>query len=159
MSEIEHKTDESVHRILKKLNNTFVTPFDRDYIYDIAHQVDDCVDFMDDVSEIIAMYGIQTLPHRSKKVVKILQEAARLTTDVMPRLAKLSDIQGFWIQINSLENEADRLYRLTISDIFKNEKDPIEIIKLKELAETLESCADAFETLASTIETVAIQSS
>jgi predicted phosphate transport protein (TIGR00153 family) len=159
LTEIEHKADEATHAIIKKLNSTFVTPFDRDNIYKLASEIDDCVDLIEDSAEIIVTYKIAQLPKKTKAMARLLQNAAEITLKVMPRLVKNKEISKFWVEINSIENEADKLFRLIITDLFAEEKDPIKLIKAKDLIENMEKCADTFEHLASTVETISIEES
>jgi predicted phosphate transport protein (TIGR00153 family) len=159
LSEIEHKADESTHTILKKVFSTFVTPFDRDYIYNLAHRMDDIVDLLDDVSEIVSLYKIDKLPAKTKKFVKLLVDASELCLEYIPKLDSPSKLSDFWIEINSIENECDKLFRTAISNLFEEEIDAIKVIKIKDFLETLEQCADAFEALASVVETIAIEES
>lgn len=159
MRSIEHEADESTHAIMRRLNTTFVTPFDRDDLYALASVLDDCMDHMEEAGDLIVLYRLGELPELMLKQVDVLQACASLAADAMPRLKSMKDLSDFWIEINRLENEADQLYRKLIAELFHNGADAIEIMKLKDVVASLEDAADAFETLANQVETVALKES
>jgi uncharacterized protein len=158
-ADAEHAADEATHEIMRQLNQTFVTPFDRDDIYTLASALDDCMDFMEEAADLIVLYRIETLPSRVVDQVEILQRAAELTERAMPRLRSLDSLPAYWVEINRLENQADKAHRKLLAQLFDDGKDPIELMKLKEVVETLESAADAFEKVANTVETIALKES
>jgi predicted phosphate transport protein (TIGR00153 family) len=157
--EIEHDADNATHAIIQKLNSTFVTPFDRDDIYALASALDDCMDFMDEAADLIVLYRINKIPKKISKQMTILTRAAALTAEAMPNLQSLQGLSDYWVEINRLENQADRAYRALLADLFEAEPDPIHVMKLKELIEALEQAADAFEKVANTVETIALKES
>ena len=159
LNECEHLADEATHEIMRKLNSTFVTPFDRDDIYALASALDDCMDFMEEASDLIVLYKIDELPRRVADQVEILQRCAELTAEAMPHLRSMGDLTEFWVEINRLENQADKLHRKLLAQMFDDVKDPIELMKLKEVVEILEEAADAFEKVANTVETIAVKES
>ncbi|MDT0167166.1 DUF47 family protein [Actinotalea sp. AC32] len=159
LRDAEHAADESTHAFLRKLNTTFVTPFDRDDLYALASGLDDCMDHMEEAADLIVLYRIGSLPELVRDQVEVLRQCAALTADAMPRLRSMKDLPEYWVEINRLENEADRLYRRLIADLFHNGTDAVEIMKLKEVVTALEDAADAFEGLANHVETVALKES
>jgi predicted phosphate transport protein (TIGR00153 family) len=159
LREIEHNADVSTHAIIKKLNSTFVTPFDRDDIYDLASALDDCMDYMEEAGDLIVLYRITRLPAKSSKQISILRRAAAQTAEAMPRLRTLEGLSDYWVEVNRLENQADSAYRALLADLFESETDAIHVMKLKELIEALEHAADAFEKVANTVETIALKES
>jgi predicted phosphate transport protein (TIGR00153 family) len=159
LREIEHSADSATHNIIKKLNSTFVTPFDRDDIYDLASALDDCMDYMEEAADLIVLYRIDRLPKKTGKQITILRRAAAQTAEAMPRLKSLDGLDEYWVEINRLENQADRAYRALLADLFESETDAIHVMKLKELIEALEHAADAFEKVANTVETIALKES
>ncbi|MPV37223.1 DUF47 domain-containing protein [Georgenia subflava] len=156
---VEHDADENTHALLRKLNQTFVTPFDRDDIYALASTLDDCMDDMDEAGDLIVLYKIGDLPAGVSDQVAVLQRCAELTAEVMPRLKSMTGLSDYWVEINRLENHADQAYRRLLADLFNNGQDPIAIIKLKGVIDALESAADSFERLANTVETIALKES
>lgn len=157
MSQIEHAGDEATHAIIKRLNTTFVTPFDRDDIYNLASGLDDCLDYMDEAAELIVLYKLNELPDRVDDQVEILRRMAELTAAAMPRLRSMSELHDYWVEINRLENQADKAYRKLLSHLFEDIKDPILLMKLREVVEVLEKAADAFEKTANFVETIAVK--
>ncbi len=159
LADAEHQADESTHQIMQRLNQTFVTPFDRDDIYLLAARLDDCMDFMEEAADRIVLYKVDSLPPRVADVVQVLQRAAELTAEAMPKLRSMHDLQDYWVEVNRLENQADKAYRKLIAQMFDEVDDPILLMKLKEIVEKLEEAADAFERVANTVETVALKES
>jgi predicted phosphate transport protein (TIGR00153 family) len=159
ISEVEHFADEATHSILRRLNQTFVTPFDRDDIYNLASSLDDCMDFMEEAGDLIVLYKLDELPDRVSEQVQALQRAAELTADAMPRLRSMADLPPYWIEVNRLENEADKVHRELLGQMFDEVTDPIQLMKLKEVVERLEDAVDAFETVANAVETIALKES
>jgi len=161
----EHRADEATHSIFKRVNQTFVTPFDRDDIYDLASALDDCMDHMEAAGEIVVLYGVDELPDAVTDQVRTLQRAAELTADAMPKLATMEALQDYWIEVNRLENEADRTYRSLVADLFRNpryQETPagvVELMRLRAVVDTLEEAADSFETVANTVETIVLKES
>ncbi len=157
MSETESLADESTHAIINRLNTTFVTPFDRDDIYNLASGLDDCMDFMDEAADLIVLYKLNELPDRVEDQVEILQRMAELTAVAMPKLRSMNELHDYWVEINRLENQADKAYRKLLSHMFDEITDPILLMKLREVVEVLEEAADAFEKVANFVETVAVK--
>ncbi|MDR0944842.1 MAG: DUF47 family protein [Bifidobacteriaceae bacterium] len=157
--DIEHSADDSTHAIIRRLNSTFVTPFDRDDIYDLASGLDDCMDYIEEAADLIVLYRIEKIPKKVSKQVAILKTAAELTAEAMPKLRTLDGLADYWIEINRLENQADRLHRALIASLFEHEDNAVKLLKVKELVETLEAAADAFENVANMVETITLKES
>ena len=158
MREVEHQGDEVTHDILRRLNSTFVTPFDRADIA-LAAGVDDVVDAMEEAVDLAVLYQLRTLPAEAAYQIGVLQRMAELTAQAMPRLRTLTDLEGYWIEVNRLENEADRLYRRLLAKLFSGAYDALTVLKLKDVVDALEDAADAFEHVAHTVETIALKES
>lgn len=159
LRDAEHAADEATHRILRELNSTFVTPFDRHDIYALASALDDCMDYMEEAGDLIVLYRLDRLPALVGDQVDLLRRCAELTADAMPRLRAMKDLTEYWVAVNQLENQADRVYRTLLVQMFDNGTDPIELMKLKEVVDTLESGVDAFEQVANTVESIALKES
>lgn len=159
INEVEHLADEATHSIMRRLNQTFVTPFDRDDIYGLASALDDCMDFMDEAADLIVLYKLDELPKRVSDQVQVLQRCAELTADAMPRLRSMDSLGEYWVEVNRLENQADKSHRKLLAQMFDEIADPILLMKLKEVVEKLEDAADAFEKVANTVETIALKES
>jgi predicted phosphate transport protein (TIGR00153 family) len=161
MKEIEHAADESTHEIMRKVNSSFITPFDREDIYALASNLDDCMDHMESAVDRIMLYQISHLPDGVASQVEVLVRMSELTADAMPRLRSMRDLAEYWIEINRLENQADQIYRRLLAGLFNGDfgADTLTIMKLKEVVEELEAAADAFEKVAHKVESIAVKES
>lgn len=155
----EHLGDEATHTIMHRLNKTFVTPFDRDDISSLASALDDCMDHMEEAGDLIVLYKLDELPARVSEQIQVLQRCAELTADAMPRLRSMADLAEYWVEVNRLENQADRAHRKLLAQMFDEISDPIQLMKLKEVVDRLEDAVDAFENVANTVETIALKES
>jgi uncharacterized protein len=159
LRDVEHRSDEVTHGVMRQLNSTFVTPFDREDIYRLANRLDDVMDFIEAAADLIVLYELDELPAENLRVVEVISKAAALTASAMPRLRGLKDLQEYWIEVNRLENEADQIYRRTVARLFSGEFDALTALKLKDVAEELEAAADALEDVADAVETIAVKES
>jgi len=160
MRDIEHNADEATHEIIRKVNSSFITPFDREDIHGLAAALDDCMDLMDAAVDLIVLYRIGELPKGVSDQVEVLSRMSELTADAMPRLRSMKDLSEYWIEINRLENQADQIYRRLLAELFNGEnKDAITVMKFKEVIEELEAAADAFEQVAHKVESIAVKES
>lgn len=163
VKDAEHAGDELTHEIMVKINTTFVTPFDREDIYRLASALDDVIDEIEEAADRIVLYRLGTLPDGVVAQAEVLQRAAAVTAEAMPRLEKLAELQEYWIAVNSLENEADAVYRTLLGDLLAPPDpepaatDVLTLLKIKEVVEILEQAADAFETVANTVESIAVK--
>jgi predicted phosphate transport protein (TIGR00153 family) len=159
MREAEHQTDETTHRIVKRVNTTFITPFDREDIYSLASGLDDVMDHMDEVVDSIVLYGVEEFPEHFADQIEVLQRACRLTAEAMPRLRTMKDLEEFWIEINRLENEGDRNHRRILADLFDGSYKAMQVLKLKDIVDSVEAAIDALETVANIVEQIAVKES
>jgi predicted phosphate transport protein (TIGR00153 family) len=159
MREAEHAADESTHEIMRKVNSSFITPFDREDIYALASTLDDCMDLMEAAVDLIVLYRIDDLPPGVSGQVEVLARMAELTVEAMPRLRSMRDLSEYWIEINRLENQADQLYRRLLAELFNGDLKATAIMKLKEVVDELEAAADAFEKVAHMVESIAVKES
>lgn len=159
INEVEHLADEATHTIMRRLNQTFVTPFDRDDIYGLASALDDCMDDMEEAADLIVLYKLDALPARVSDQVQVLQRCAELTAEAMPRLRSMDSLAEYWVEVNRLENQADKSHRKLLAQMFDEITDPILLMKLKEVVEKLEDAADGFERVANMVETIALKES
>jgi uncharacterized protein len=159
MREAEHAADETWHGIVKRVNSTFVTPFDREDIYSLGSGLDDIMDLMDEVVDMILVYEVKVLPPELSDQVTVLQRCADLTAAAMPRLQSMSSLQDYWIEINRLENQGDKNHRRILAKLFSGEFKAMEVLKLKDIIESLEDAIDGFETVANIIEQLAVKES
>jgi uncharacterized protein len=159
LRDLEHAADQTTHAIFKQLNTSFVTPFDREDIYNLASDLDDVMDYVEAAADLVVLTGLGTLPAEMSQQTALLQRAAQTTAEAMPRLRTMKDLSDYWIEVNRIENEADKLYRRLLSRLYSGEFDALEILKLKEVADQLEEAADAFEHVANVVETISVKES
>ena len=159
MRAAEHDADETTHGIVRKVNSTFVTPFDREDIYALASGLDDVMDMMDEVVDMVLLYEVKVLPPELSTQVEVLQRCAELTAAAMPNLRSMQSLEEYWIEINRLENAGDKNHRRMLAKLFSGEFKTIEVLKLKDIVEALERAIDAFESVAHTIEQIAVKES
>jgi len=159
LSDLEHVGDDRTHQIMREVNSTFVTPFDREDIYRLASRLDDVLDFFEAAGDLVVLYDLEILPLEMPRMAEILVRGAELTAGAMPRLRSLENLSDYWIEVNRLEDDADRLYRRFVARLFGGDFDALTVMKLKEIAEQLEGAADALENVANTVETIAVKES
>ncbi|MGH3373970.1 MAG: DUF47 domain-containing protein [Actinoallomurus sp.] len=159
MRACEHAGDECVHRIMQRMNQTFVTPFDRQDIHRLAGEMDDVMDFMEAAADLVVLYQLDELPRGMIGQVEVLERSAELTAEAMPRLKSMRDLEEYWIEINRLENQGDQVYRRLLAHLFGGSFDALTVLKLKEVVDQLEQAMDAFEHVANTVETIAVKES
>ncbi len=159
MRDAEHQADESTHNVIRRVNTTFVTPFDREDIYALASGLDDVMDFMEEAVDLVLLYEVEHLPAELADQVEVLQRCADLTADAMPRLRTMKDLEEYWIEINRLENAGDKSYRRILAKLFSGKYEALEVLKLKDIVDSLEAGIDAFEKVANTVEQIAVKES
>jgi predicted phosphate transport protein (TIGR00153 family) len=158
MHDLEHLGDEATHEIIRRVNSSFITPFDREDIHMLASRLDDCMDHMEEAADMVDLYKVTEFPKGVAKQIEIIGRMADLTATAMPRLRSMQDLSQYWIEINRLENQADKHYRRLVANLFEH-TDAIHVLKMKDIVTALESAADAFEAVANTVEGIAIKES
>jgi len=156
---IERTGDEMTHAVLTKLNQTFITPFDREDIHQLVSSLDDVLDFINAAGARIIMYRITNPPPAALDLARVILLQAQELHRALPLLRKNGDILTHCVEINRLENEADVISRAAIGQLFDQEKDPITLLKTKELIEFLELATDKAEDVANVLETVILKNS
>jgi predicted phosphate transport protein (TIGR00153 family) len=155
--DIEHEGDELTHEIIRRINVTFVTPFDRSDIHRLASGLDDVLDHIEAAAEYLQLHKIDEPLAQMSTMADTLARAARLTADAMPNLKKLKGLEEYWVEINRLENEGDRIYRRTISELFSGDHKAMDVLKWKDIVEEIEQGIDALEDVANTIEGIVLK--
>jgi len=157
---LEHQGDTITHQIVAQLHRTFVTPFDREDIALLAHTLDDVVDFMHTSSDAMLLYKVDRPGQRARELANIIvQEVVEVEKAVhqLQSRSQLHQILPLCVEINRLENEADRVYRSALAELFENTSDISKIIKWREIYEHLESATDRCEDVANVLEGVALK--
>ena len=158
IEEIEHKGDTITHDVVKKLNTTFITPIEREDILALASSLDDIIDLIHAAATRITLYKLTASTPQAKELgFLILKSVRELNRGISHMGKKMDGVYEHCVEVNSLENEADRVCRDAIADLFEHEKDPIMILKWKEIYETLETATDRCEDAANVLEGVALK--
>src|SRR5437868_14393248 len=157
LSDLEHVGDDITHTILTRLNQTFITPFDREDIHKLASSLDDVLDFIHAAGERLVMYKITVAPPAAAELAHIVVRQTEELAKAVAMLEKHDHVLEHCVEVNRLENEADTVARENIARLFEREKDPIALIKMKELYEVLETATDKAEDAANVLETVVLK--
>jgi uncharacterized protein len=156
---LEHKGDEVIHEIFTRLNQTFITPIDPEDIHNVSSALDNVLDGMEDTAHRLVSYRIDPVPATMVKLSELVSRCAKSLTAAFVALEKGGPIMEHCIEINRLENEADLIGRSAVVDLFDNEKDPILLIKLKEVYEFFEATIDSCEDVADVLQNVVVKNS
>jgi len=155
----EQDGDRITHDIIHRLNQTFVTPIDREDIYELASGLDDIVDYTEEVADYMGLYKIEAPMEQGQRLAHILLQASRQIAEAMPRMRTFKDISHYTVEINRLENDGDRVSREAMASLFDNGIDPMVVIRWKDLFERLEAAIDATEKVANILEGIVIKNS
>lgn len=158
--ELEHHGDSLTHKIFSELNSTFVTPFDREDIHQLTSALDDIMDHMDGTANRLTLYKIKEYPESMIRLIDILQLSIaelHLGVGMLKDLNKKNELQRVFQKVNEYENNADAVFENAVADLFENEKDAIQIIKLKEVLVGLETATDKCEDAANVLEGIYIK--
>jgi predicted phosphate transport protein (TIGR00153 family) len=158
IKEIEHRGDDMTHAVMTKLNQTFITPFDREDIHRLASSLDDVLDFVNAAGQRLVLYKIRRATSPAAELAGLIVRQSEELTKAVSLLEKNKHVLEHCVEINRLEDEADSVCRQAIANLFENEKDPIELIKMKELYEVLEMATDKAEDAANVLEAVVLKS-
>jgi len=153
----EHIGDTITHNIMMRLNQTFITPFDREDIHELASKIDDVIDLVDAAATRLVTYRVQTIRPGVAELAKTIRDATVQILAAVRVVEEKGRVLDYCIEINRLENQADRQCQQLLAALFDQEKDPVQIIKWKEIIETLEFATDKCEDVANVIESVTLK--
>ena len=156
---LEHRGDEVIHEIFTRLNQTFITPIDPEDIHNISAALDNVLDGIEDTAHRLVSYHIDPIPSDLVTLSEFAEACAKELHGALAALEKGGPIMPHCIEINRLENEADRIGRSAVADLFNKEKDPITVIKLKEVYEFIEAAIDSCEDVADVLQNVVVKNS
>src|SRR5713101_3580269 len=156
---LEHECDEISHEILRGIDRTFITPIDREDIHQLAVRLDDVIDLIDGGVRRLALYNIAEPTPRSARLSQIIVQATEVMVKAVAALRKQKGVIAHCIRIKQLENEGDVAYHEAVASLFREETHPIEIIKWKDIYETMEACIDHCEAVAHVLESVVLKHS
>jgi predicted phosphate transport protein (TIGR00153 family) len=162
VKQIEHECDEITHAVVQALHKTFITPIDRNDIYRLITKMDDVMDLVEAAADRLALYDVREMTKEVVDLARCLVSSAEHVLKAVSDLRNLrhpNDILQHCIEINRLENVADNLLRGALARLFRQEKDPIAVIKWKEIYETLEAATDRCEDVANIVEGVVLENS
>lgn len=160
IEEAEHECDKHVHKILKHLNRSFITPIDREDIYLIAKEIDNITDDIESTAHRFNMFNVKSIPEDAIKLASLISKCTLELKGVMEELKnmkKSTTLKKKIIEVNRIENEGDDIFRAAIAKLFVEEKDAVEVIKWKEIYEYLENTLDACEDVANIVEGVVMK--
>jgi predicted phosphate transport protein (TIGR00153 family) len=153
----EQAGDRITHDIIRRLNETFVTPIDREDIYALASKLDDIVDYIEEVADYLGLYKVEAPMDQALQMAEVLHQSCRLVAEAMPRLRGFQDLSHYTVEINRLENDGDRIVREAIASLFNDGIDPMVVIRWKDIFERLEAAIDATEQVAFILESIALK--
>jgi uncharacterized protein len=155
----EHEGDEITHAIIRLLNTTFVTPMDREDIYLLGSALDDVLDSVEAVSDLFNLHRIEMPLPEMKAQADVLLQATEQTERAIEALPQMNRdrLEPYWVEINRLENEGDRLYRRAVADLFSGDYKAMDVLKWKEVIENLEEAIDGLENVANIIESIVLK--
>jgi predicted phosphate transport protein (TIGR00153 family) len=153
----EQEGDRITHDIIQRLNQTFVTPIDREDIYALASGLDDIVDYTEEVADFLGLYRIEAPMVQAQRLATILHHSCRMVAEAMPRLRGFKDIHHYTVEINRFENEGDQVLREALASLFEAGIDPMLVIRWKDIFERLEDAVDATERVSNILEGIVIK--
>ena len=160
MHEVEAASSEATHEIIRKVNGSFITPFDRADMHGLAVALDDCVGLMEAAVDLIVLYRVDEVLPRVAKQVEVIARMADVTADAMTRLRSMKDLAAYWVEVNRLENRANKAYRRMLAELFNTPgADPITVMKHKDIIDALEAAANGFEQVSLKVEAIAVRES
>jgi predicted phosphate transport protein (TIGR00153 family) len=155
----EHEGDEITHALIERLNTSFVTPIDREDIHRLATALDDVLDAVEAVADLLLLHKVVEPLPVMKAQVDVLVQAAEQTQDLLASLAKMdrSRLEPYWIQINSLENDGDQIYRHAVAELFGGDHKAMDVLRWKEVIEYLEEAIDGLESVSNIVEAIVLK--
>jgi predicted phosphate transport protein (TIGR00153 family) len=159
IKEAEHKCDFLTHEIIQRLHRTFVTPLDREDIHTLARSLDDVMDAIDASAAFVRLYRIDSVRADARELARIIKASADQMVIALQALERRSGVAEPAVEINRLENEADRIHQGAVRLLFDEERDPITVIKWKEILDFLEEATDRCEDVANVLEGVVVKHS
>jgi len=157
IKEVEHKCDFLTHEIIQRLNRTFVTPLDREDIHALARSLDDVMDAIDASASLVQLYRLETVRFGARELAKVITASTDSVRLALGALEQHKGLTTHAVEINRLENEADRIHSQAVSRLFDDESDPIVVMKWKETLDFLEDATDRCEDVANVLEGVMVK--
>jgi len=157
IKEVEHKCDYITHQVIQRLHKTFVTPLDREDIHTLARTLDDVMDAIDASAAVVRLYQIESVRPDARELARLVAISTEQVVTAMKALEKRTGVTEAAVEINRLENESDRVHQGAVKRLFEEERDPVVIIKWKEILDFLEDASDRCEDVANVLEGVVVK--
>jgi len=157
LRDIEHEADEITHEIMRRLNTVFVTPLDHDDIHRLASRLDDVVDHVEAAADLFVLHKIERPLPEMKAQAEVLVRTARVTREALSTLPKYKQLADYWVEVNRLENEGDRIYRRAIADLFGGDHKAMDVLKWKDIIDETEAAIDQLEDVANMLEAISLK--
>jgi predicted phosphate transport protein (TIGR00153 family) len=157
LHDIEHEADEVTHEVMRRLNTTFVTPLDREDIHELASLLDDVMDHIDAAADLLVLHKIDKPLKEMQAQTELLVRAANTTQQALSALPDFRSLSEYFIEVNRLENEGDRIYRQAIADLFSGDFKAMDVLKWKDIIDELEAAMDELEDVANALEGIALK--
>ena len=157
MKQLEHEGDEVTHEIMRRLNTVFVTPFDHDDIHRLASELDDVLDHIEAAADLLLLHKIEQPLPDMKAQAGILVQAAAATLMALEKLPKFRELGEYWVTVDQLENDGDRIYRQAVADLFGGNHPAMDVLKLKDIIDEPEKAIDKLEDVSDLLEAIALK--
>ena len=157
IKEVEHKCDFLTHELIQRLNRTFVTPIDREDIHELARSLDDVMDAIDASAAVVRLYRLDSVRFGARELAKVISTSTVVIHHALAALEQAKGVNAHAVEINRLENEADRIHQQAVVRLFDEEPNPITVIKWKEVLDFLEQATDRCEDVANVIESIVVK--
>ncbi len=159
LQDVEHGGDEITHEVMKRLNTVFVTPLDHEDIHRLVSRLDDVLDHIEAASDLIVLHGIEAPLPDMRDQADVLHRASTKVREAMEVLPKFKKLPEYWFEINSLENEGDRIYRRAVAHLFGGDHKAMDVLKWKDIIDEIEAAIDKTEDVANILEAIALKQS
>ena len=157
MKQLEHEGDEVTHEIMRRLNTVFVTPFDHDDIHKLASELDDVLDHIEAAADLLVLHKIEQPLPDMKAQAEVLVQAADATLAALEKLPRYRELDEYWVTVDRLENEGDRIYRQAVADLFSGEHRAMDVLRLRDVIDEPEKAIDKLEDVSDLLEAIALK--
>jgi predicted phosphate transport protein (TIGR00153 family) len=154
---LEHEGDDITHEIMRRLNTVFVTPLDHEDIHVLASTLDDVLDHMEAAADLFVLHKIEQPLPQMKVQADVLVRATQTIREALEQLPNYKELQPYWIEVDRLENEGDRLYRQAIADLFDGDHRALDVLKWRDICDELEAAIDRTEDVSDVLEGIALK--
>ena len=157
LRDLEHEGDEITHEIIRRLNTVFVTPIDHDDIHRLTSTLDDVIDHIEAAADLFVLHKIEAPLPEMKAQADVLLRATRSVREALEILPKYSKLTPYWVEVNRLENEGDRVYRQAVADLFNGDHRTLDVLKWKDIIDEMEAAIDRLEDASDLLEAIALK--